>query len=321
MIEKELFPFLDAVYDPERPVLLAFSGGVDSLALFYALLDYAQKKDFFFAAAHVDHGWRKGSDKEARALEALCTENFVPFHLKTLDPGQVKGNLEEACRLERLDFFGQLSLEHDYQAVLLAHHADDMAEGVIKRMFEGAGLTKLSPMKRESAFEGLALWRPFLRVPKRKLQATIEAMGVQFVDDETNWDDKFLRGRLRTKLFPYLSEVFGKEVAKPLAEVAEESEELMEYFEKRLSHELEGVIFNEGGVVFEPATCEKLELKWLIKKIGVKLGVSIPKSLISQMAESLLKKGKRTYSCCGLKFFVTEGKLDIQALVPVELKN
>lgn len=313
MIEKELFPFLDAVYDPERPVLLALSGGVDSLALFYSLLDYCQKKDFMFAAAHVDHGWRQKSCEEAKALETLCNDNFVPFHLKTLDRAAMKGNLEEACRLERLSFFTELSGEHDYQAVILGHHADDMAEGVIKRMFEGVSLSKLSPMQKESSFEELSLWRPLLKVPKKKLQGYIESLRVPYVDDETNRDERFLRGRLRLKLIPYLKEVFGKEIGKPLSEIAEESEELREYFERRLKRELEGVTWGEGEVLFEPATCDQVELKWLIKRIGAKMGVSIPRVLVKRMAESVLKKGKRRYFCSGLNFLVTSGKIDIKS--------
>jgi tRNA(Ile)-lysidine synthase len=264
VIEKELDSFLDRIYDKQRPVLLALSGGIDSLALFFSLLRYCKKREFMFASAHVDHGWRKESGKEAKALEKLCHENDVPFHLKTLDPKTLQGNLEEACREERLHFFGELSLEHDYQAVILAHHADDLAEGVMKRLFEGAHLARLFSMKKVSYFEGLAVWRPFLKVPKKKLESYVNSLSVPFVDDETNRDEKFLRARLRVKMFPYLAEIFGKEIAKPLAEIAEESSELFDYLEKKSEKEFKKIDWGKSEMVFSPETRDLLELKWLI---------------------------------------------------------
>ncbi len=315
VIEKELDSFFDKIYDPERPVLLALSGGIDSLALFYSLLKYAQKKEFMFAAAHVDHGWRQESQSEAKSLEKLCHDNDVPFHLKTLDPKTLEGNLEEACRLERLHFFGELSLEYDYQAVLLAHHADDLAEGVIKRLFEGVTLSKLSSMSKISFFEGLPLWRPFLKIPKKKLEEYINSLKVPFVDDPTNRDMKFLRSRLRGKIFPFLSEVFGKEIAKPLAEIAEESEELKSYLIRKLQGEFDKIKWGEKGATFTPTVTEIFELKWLIKRLGAQLGVVLPKGMIKEIAEALLGKEKKQFSCARVIFSVHKGKLTTENCV------
>ena len=142
-IKQELRRFLRAHYSQGRELLLALSGGPDSQALFHLLVEFR----YPFRVAHVDHAWRPESAKEAKALEELCRQHKIPFHLKTLNPDEMQGNLEDACRQERLSYFQELSTQWNCQAVVLGHHADDQAETVLKRLFEGASLEKLAGIR------------------------------------------------------------------------------------------------------------------------------------------------------------------------------
>src|SRR5262245_21228397 len=133
VLETELFTFLKRHLDASRPVLLAFSGGPDSLALLHLLLDYRQQHPLTLHLAHVDHGWRSGSAAEAAKLKLQAEALGLPFHSCRLSDEDRQGNLEAAGREARLRFFRQLSSQFDCQAVILGHQADDVAETCLKR--------------------------------------------------------------------------------------------------------------------------------------------------------------------------------------------
>jgi tRNA(Ile)-lysidine synthase len=215
-------------------LLLALSGGADSMALYHVLKALRVK----FAVAHVDHGWRPESAAEAKVLQETIDE---PFHLHTLDPKTLKGNLEDACRAERLAFFARLVKENGYCAVVMGHHADDQAETVLKRLFEGASLSQMGGIKGISSYEGMQIWRPLLTIPKRSILDYCATNHIEIIDDYTNRDERFLRARMRQTLIPYLNRTFQKEIAKPLAKLASESQELKEY----LDHKVELLLNNQ----------------------------------------------------------------------------
>ncbi|MCH9703393.1 MAG: tRNA lysidine(34) synthetase TilS, partial [Chlamydiae bacterium] len=122
------------------PLLLALSGGPDSMALLHLMRELNHP----FEVAHIDHGWREKSAEEAEKLQTLVNE---PFHLKRLE--KFSQNAEDQARRARLNFFRELCEKRGLEGVLLGHHADDQAETVLKRLFEGARLTKLSGLERE----------------------------------------------------------------------------------------------------------------------------------------------------------------------------
>ena len=107
--------------------LLALSGGSDSMYLFHQLLD----GKYDFAVAHVDHGWRETSKEEALWLKEYCEARGITFYGHKLD--RVLG--EDEARRARLAFFRSIE---GFDAVLMAHHADDQVETILKRLFEGS---------------------------------------------------------------------------------------------------------------------------------------------------------------------------------------
>lgn len=245
----------------ELPLLLALSGGPDSLALFYSLLRCRIRGLVdLFGVAHVDHGWRETSGAEAAALEALACEQGVPWHGYVLDPTFLEesfaGNLEETCRHQRLAFFEEVCREYGYVAVLLAHHADDQAETVLKRLFEGAHLTALGAMTPVSRYGQLVLWRPLLSLPKRALVQWVGANGWRYIEDATNADIRFLRARMRAMLIPQLAETFGKEIAAPLSQLSLEAREVEEHLMTLCAPALEQVRRGWAGVMVDLASIQ-----------------------------------------------------------------
>ncbi len=213
------------------PFLLALSGGGDSACLWHLLREHHIPHQ----VAHVDHGWREESAKEALELKQQALSWGVPFHLKKLEMEGEVANLEEKARLERLAFFREICLKEGLQGVLMAHHNDDLAETVLKRLFESAPIEKLGGMQERSLWEGVFLLRPLLNASKKQILAYNQEYAVSYFEDATNRDERFLRARLRGRLLPLLSEHFGKEIASSLAQLGRESFELREYLSEQVA--------------------------------------------------------------------------------------
>lgn len=227
----------------EQPLLLALSGGPDSTALFYLLL----QAKVSFEVAHVDHRWRATSQQEAEQLQKLCQQHHITFHLATLQIEVKEANLEDRCRQKRLLFFKEILESQGLKAVLCAHHADDQAETVLKRALEGSSLVKLSALQPVKIMKGMVILRPLLKITKREILDWLERKKVAYFIDQTNEDSKFLRGRMRSEMIPALSEVFGKNIQKGLCHLAQSAAEFAAYLEECLGPILQSVREIDSG--------------------------------------------------------------------------
>lgn len=224
MIEHHFRQFLKKFHDGQ-PLLLALSGGPDSTCLFHLLLKY----HIPFEVAHVNHHWREESSEEATQLKIRCEKLNIPFHMHELN---LKGsNIEDKCREARFAFFKQV-IGNRQMPILLGHHAGDLAETVLKRVFEGARVHKLSGLRPLSIFEGMTLWRPLLNIPKERILNWLHENNLSYFIDATNLQDQYLRGRMRTSLIPLLEETFGKNIQTALVRLAEEAALLVDHIEQ-----------------------------------------------------------------------------------------
>lgn len=250
---KCLSQFLSAHWDGQTPLLLGYSGGPDSKALLYALLEVGCRA---LHLAHVDHGWRLESEREAALLREESAHLGLPFHSIRLH--NVHG--EAAAREARFAFFRSLP---GFQALLLAHQADDLAETVLKRVLEGAHLSLLGGIEPISTQQGLTIWRPLLSVRRKELLAFLQERRLVPIDDPTNRDPAYLRARMRTEILPMLAERFGKEIADNLSLLSQRSSELKAYLDKQIS-ELKG---NHGpwGIYYDLSHLERIEARHFLK--------------------------------------------------------
>ena len=223
--------FLESKNASDQPILIGYSGGCDSKALLYLTLECRRFFRFPLYVAHIDHGWRKESSEQAKALEEEIQGLDLPFYVKRFSFKDFeKKNLEQQGREKRLGFFKELYQKFDCQALLLAHQAEDQAEVVLKRICEGAHFTALRGMQTEMELEGMRIWRPLLSVPKRNLRNWLGKKMLLSIEDPTNKDPQFLRARMRTEIFPELNRLFGKEIAANLCKLGRQAQELDSYF-------------------------------------------------------------------------------------------
>lgn len=289
---EEISKFIQRFCPPSNPLLLALSGGPDSLALFYGLIAYKKKYPFSFQVAHVDHAWRVESSEEAEIIRRLASSEGIPFHLRKLNPSELQGNLEQACRRERYLFFKELSSTYKFQGVLVGHHRDDQSETVLKRLLEGSHWSNLAGLKPEVRIDGLRILRPLLHLPKKEIYAFLTDLGVAPFEDPTNQDERFMRARMRCKLIPWLNVNFGKNIENSLVNLANEMEEIKEFFDVRIQKLFLGMIDSPLGVFLElknnlPSSL--LEIKYLVKKFCEMHNLFLSRSQHQTCAESLLE--------------------------------
>ena len=207
-----LSPYKLAGLDASTPVLLAFSGGADSVAL----LDMMQKEypDAPILLAHVNHGIR-GEEAlrdrtfcetvaKARGLEIAILDADIPALAK--ERGQ---SIEEAAREVRYAFFADLMRERSIPLLLTAHHADDHLETVLFRMARGTGLAGLCGIAPMRPFVTGHLVRPLLGFTKREILQYCKEQELRFVTDSTNTDTTYARNRIRAEILPVLESLFG----------------------------------------------------------------------------------------------------------------
>lgn len=189
----------------EPRLLVAVSGGPDSVALLGLLSDWAREPGRpRLLAATVDHGLRPGSADEALGVAALCARLGVPHRLLRWSGDKPASRLQERARAARYALLAQEAEAVGGAVLVTAHTLDDQAETLLMRMARGSGPSGLAGMRRRVSRHGTVLVRPLLGVHKARLVATAQARRLPFVIDPSNGDPRFSRARWRS-LMPLLA--------------------------------------------------------------------------------------------------------------------
>ncbi|PWJ22515.1 tRNA lysidine(34) synthetase TilS [Jannaschia seohaensis] len=174
------------------PYGVAVSGGADSLALLLA----SHAQGLAARAVTVDHGLRPEAAAEAAQVARICAARGIPHETRRLDLSDGPA-LQARARDARYRALGAWARTHGLRAVLLGHTADDVAEGFVMRLADGAGLDGLAAMTPRLERDGAVFLRPLLSVSRRALRDWVEAQGLVPVDDPSNADPRFERVRAR----------------------------------------------------------------------------------------------------------------------------
>lgn len=281
--------FVESRLVKEKSLLLGCSGGPDSKALLYLLLKCKRFIPFDLHVAHIDHGWREESGMEALQLQEEVESLGLPFHLKTLKKQDFRpGNWEKQGRDYRLAFFRDLYKVLGAQGLVLGHHADDWAEVVLKRLFEGASLPSLGGMALHSSLNGMSLYRPLLPFSKKQIVDWLSERGLSYFIDLGNESPEFLRGRIRLEMIPFLTQSFGKQISSNLCRLGGEAQELKAYFDA-LNHSLLAQIDQRHGLDLNPyLPLPRLQLKYLLKEWIHSEGISLSYELLNGAVDALI---------------------------------
>ncbi|MFI0735103.1 tRNA lysidine(34) synthetase TilS [Streptomyces sp. NPDC021225] len=201
-------------------VLVACSGGADSMALASALAFEAPKLGVRAGGVTVDHGLQTGSDvRAAEVAERLRLLGLEPVESVAVSVGR-EGGPEAAARDARYAALDAAAERHGAVAVLLGHTRDDQAETVLLGLARGSGIRSLSGMAQVSGAGG-RYRRPFLRLDRQTARRACLAQSLPVWDDPHNVDPAYTRSRVRHEALPVLEKALGKGVVEALARTAQ----------------------------------------------------------------------------------------------------
>lgn len=191
-------------------LVVAVSGGPDSTALLRVLATLQAERELTLVVAHANHGLRgPDADADAAFVRELARRFNLPCEITRLTLNNLRGNLPQIARLERMAFFRDVGRRHATDWVALGHQRDDVVETVLLRLARGsgpAGLAGLRPFRRAA---GLRLARPLLDVSRAEILAFLRDIGQEWRDDDSNRSARFRRNALRARAIPLLREILG----------------------------------------------------------------------------------------------------------------
>ena len=200
-----LEPYLLKERSPASGVVLAVSGGPDSIALMRVAAEVRAAGALVpVTIATVDHGLRPESRAEAETVAGWARACGFPHKLLAWSGEKPSTGLQEAAREARYRLLGGLAAERGASHILTGHTLDDQAETLLMRMSRGTGIGGLAGMRAETKLGAATLARPFLGLAKAALLAMCEAHGWPYLEDPSNADPRFARSRWR-KLLPLLA--------------------------------------------------------------------------------------------------------------------
>ncbi|GGV54949.1 tRNA(Ile)-lysidine synthase [Streptomyces longisporoflavus] len=204
-------------------VLVACSGGADSMALASALAFEAPKLGIRAGGVTVDHGLQDGSDlRAAEVVSRLTALGLDPIESVAVDVGR-DGGPEAAARDARYGALDAVADRHGAAAILLGHTRDDQAETVLLGLARGSGIRSLSGMAAVSGGPGAdrRYRRPFLHIDRQTARKACMVQSLPVWDDPHNTDPAYTRSRLRHEGLPALEKALGKGVVEALARTAQ----------------------------------------------------------------------------------------------------
>jgi tRNA(Ile)-lysidine synthetase-like protein len=219
---------------PGTRVLIAVSGGADSMALMTILSELSAEMGIEIAAAHFDHGIRPEAGRERALVQRAAGKLEIPLFFGSgsvpAEARRTKKGIEETARLLRYRFLEETARAWNAGSIALGHNRDDQVETILHHIIRGSGWRGLRgiPPRR-----GLFV-RPLLACSRSELRAHVRDRHVPYALDRSNLDNRFLRNRIRNRLLPYLERGYNPAAAAALLRLGENLAEGWETLEKPL---------------------------------------------------------------------------------------
>jgi len=225
------------LFQPQEPILLAVSGGIDSVAMSHLFFE----AKFQFAIAHCHFSLRKEADAEAELVSQLAQKFNIPFFFRQFDTENFAKNekisIQMAARKLRYDFFEQIRNENQFSYIATAHHLNDSLETAIFNLAKGTGIAGLRGILPKNGF----LIRPMLFATRQEIEFFIKNNEISYLEDSSNASEKYKRNFIRHQIVPRLAEQINPNVVENFAETAQKlifTEKIQEAYFQELAKKI-----------------------------------------------------------------------------------
>ncbi|CCW31618.1 TilS, tRNA(Ile)-lysidine synthetase [Xenorhabdus nematophila F1] len=277
--DKPLLTTLTEQIGQYKKILLGFSGGLDSTVLLHLLTRlrdehlHTDRDPIALRAIHIHHGLNAKADLWVEHCRQMCADWKVDFRTEKVRLDIRQNGIEAAAREARYQSFQQM-LQPD-EILITAQHLDDQAETFLLALKRGSGPAGLSSMPSRMPFSGTTLIRPLLNVSRAELEVYARGKELEWIEDDSNQDDRYDRNFLRLRIMPLLNQRwphFPQAVSRS-ASLCGEQEQLLD---ELLSESLDSVSTLEGSILIPPLESDSeakrnaLLRRWLSQR-GVKM--------------------------------------------------
>ncbi len=257
---------------PSEHILVAVSGGADSVALLLGLIELSQPLALTLTVAHLNHGIRANAAADAEFVDALARTQGLNCVLGRAEVPILAArngvSLEMAARDARYQFLLRTARAQGCTAVATAHTADDQAETVLLRVARGTGTTGLAGIRPLRDCDGIRLLRPLLAVARTDVEAFLRARNQAWREDDTNLDMGYARNRVRHRVLPLLAGELNPRVREALCRLAALTADDEALLDALAREEMGHCVANDrltvdAWLALQPALRSRVLLGWL----------------------------------------------------------
>ncbi|MBF0414179.1 MAG: tRNA lysidine(34) synthetase TilS [Magnetococcales bacterium] len=207
-LESRLAAVIRTMVTPGEGMVVAVSGGVDSVVLLHLLLRCPGLKPDQLLLAHFDHALRPESALEAGFVQQLGQRLGVSVRIRRWPDPKAAGNIQARAREARYQFFMDAASDADMGYIVTGHHGDDQVETFFEHLLRGSGITGLRAMSWHRVLRpGLMVLRPMLAFMRAEIHAWAVQHGLEWCEDPSNRSRRYLRSRLRHELVPVINDL------------------------------------------------------------------------------------------------------------------
>ncbi|MBR4830959.1 MAG: tRNA lysidine(34) synthetase TilS [Bacilli bacterium] len=231
--------FLKEYVMPKQTVVLAISGGPDSMVLFDLFLKLRDFLELTLVCAHINHSLREESKEEYEFVKEFCNKNNVIFEGTTFE--NYTSNIEGEAHDRRYAFFEELIKKYNASYLATAHHGDDLVETILMKITRGSSLDGYSGFNKISKRDGYSLIRPLIFYTKEEILKYANDNNIEYRLDKTNESDNYTRNRYRNHVLPVLKNE-NKDIHLKYLKFSEELSKTSSFVNKYVSNKYKEVV-------------------------------------------------------------------------------
>ena len=235
--------YLVDIFCNDCKIVVAVSGGPDSMYLLHVLLKVRLSKNIKIIVAHVNHNMRKASELEKMKVEEYCRKNDLIFEYLSINKYN-HDNFHSYSRKIRYKFFFDLVKKYDAKYLLTAHHGDDLMETILMRIMRGSTVKGYKGFSIESDEGSFKILRPLIYMTKEQIKNYMDVHHLWYALDESNFKDVYTRNRYRKYILPILKNE-NKNAHLKFLEFSKKISLISNFFDKYVDSKYGEIVFNK----------------------------------------------------------------------------
>ena len=303
-------------------IVLGISGGPDSICMLYILNSLKKDLNFNIYVAHINHMLRENAKLDEEYVKNTCKKLNIPVYIKHIQLKEIaekeKRGIEETGRKVRYEFFEEILRKTNSNKIATAHNLNDSIETIILNIIRGTGISGLAGIEpiRENKFI-----RPLIECERKEIEEYCNLNKLEPRIDESNYENKYNRNKIRNICIPYLQKELNSNVIKKISRLSEIANEEQTYIEKNVEKSFNKICIEntENKIILDLKMFVKEELvikrRLILYTINKLIGTTINIEKIN--IDDIIKLCERNIGnkflipTKGSKVFVKKGKIEI----------